>query len=133
MKNGKSKGSNAERQLLHMFWDTGLWGAIRTPGSGSIPLPSPDILASNTKRYLAIECKAVREPRKYFPNEEIDQLVLFAKKFGSEPWIAVRFDREGWFFIRPSEMLRSNGNKFYYVTLDHARSKALSFEKLISF
>ncbi len=128
----KSKGSKAERELLHMFWDTNVWAAIRAPGSGSVPLPSPDILASNTKRYLAIECKSVREPKKYFPNEEIDQLTTFAKKFGAEPWVGVRFDREGWFFLRPKDLLRSEGNNFYYITLEHAHKKCLSFEQLIS-
>lgn len=128
----KKKGSKAERELLHMFWDTGIWAALRAPGSGSVPLPSPDILASNTKRYLAIECKSVREPKKYFPNEEIEQLKLFAARFGSEPWVGVRFDREGWYFIRPSEMLRSEGNNFFYITLEHARKKGLSFDKLVS-
>lgn len=128
----KAKGSKAERELLHMFWNTNIWAAIRAPGSGSIPLPSPDILASNTKRYLAIECKSVRDPKKYFPNEEIEQLVLFAKKFGAEPWVGVRFDREGWFFLKPSTMLRSEGNNFYYITLEHARKIGLSFDKLIS-
>lgn len=128
----KSKGSKAERELLHMFWSTNIWAALRAPGSGSVPLPSPDILASNAKRYLAIECKSVRDPKKYFPNEEIEQLVLFAKRFGAEPWVGVRFDREGWYFLKPTTMLRSEGNNFYYVTLEHAQKKGLSFQQLIS-
>ncbi len=128
----KRKGSKAERELLHMFWNTRIWAALRAPGSGSTPLPSPDILASNTKRYLAIECKSVRDLKKYFPNEEIEQLVLFAKRFGAEPWVGVRFDREGWYFIKPSMMLRSEGNNFYYVTLEHAQKRGISFEQLIS-
>ena len=35
----KSKGSNAERQLLHMFWDAG-WACLRSAGSGSMNHPS---------------------------------------------------------------------------------------------
>ena len=55
---GKKKGINAERELIHMFWAE-KWAAIRVAGSGSSKYPSPDILAGNNLRKLAIECKAI--------------------------------------------------------------------------
>jgi Holliday junction resolvase len=53
----KIKGSNAERELLRMFWASS-WACIRSAGSGSMHFPSPDLLAANKIRRLAIEVKA---------------------------------------------------------------------------
>ena len=94
----KGKGTRAERELIHMFYDEG-WGTLRSAGSGSTPLPSPDIIVSNSKNIFAIECKSVNSKRKYFPPEEISQLKTFSEKFGAIPLIAIRFDRLGWFFV----------------------------------
>ena len=91
----KSKGINAERDLLHKFWSVSSWCAVRVAGSGSMRYPSADILASNKLRKLAIECKTSAEKSKYLPKEDIDQLKKFAGIFGAEPWVAVRFDWVG--------------------------------------
>ena len=96
----KVKGTRVERELFHMFWNHD-WGCVRTAGSGSTPLPAPDLLAGNGHRKLAIECKATGELRQYLTVKEVSELVEFSRKFGAEPWIAVRFDRKDWFFIYP--------------------------------
>ena len=62
----KSKGINGERELIHKFWNTNSWAAVRVAGSGSMKYPSADILASNKLRKLAIECKVIKEHKKYF-------------------------------------------------------------------
>src|SRR3989344_9252047 len=97
MKN-KIKGSNAERELIHLLWEAG-WAALRAAGSGSTPHLCPDILAGNGKRVLAIECKSVRTSRKYFPFEEIHDLIRFSKKVGAEPIVGVRFLKKPWKFF----------------------------------
>ena len=125
----KKKGSNAERELAHMFYKSD-WGSLRAAGSGSTSLPSPDILAGNGKRYLAIECKSIKDNKKYFPEEEIEQLKLFAKTFGAEPWIGIRFDFLKWFFVHIEDIEKSKG-KHYVITLDYAQKKGKSFEELI--
>ena len=61
----KSKGINGERELVHMFWNRG-WACLRIAGSGSSKYPSPDILAGNKLRKLAIECKITKDQKKYF-------------------------------------------------------------------
>ena len=61
----KSRGSNAERDLIHKFWGEG-WAALRAAGSGSSQFPAPDIIASNNVRKLAIEVKLTTELKKYF-------------------------------------------------------------------
>jgi len=125
----KVKGSRYERELLHMFWDTGAWSGIRCPGSGSTPLPSPDLLVTNKTSYLAIECKAIKGRSKYFSEEEIQQLTNFAEAFGALPLIGIRFNGKGWYFLKPEQLKRTK-NKFYVATLDLAQKEAMRFEKL---
>ena len=76
----KAKGSNVERELINMFWESG-WGAIRVAGSGSMRFPSPDVLASNKLRNIAIECKFVNKEKKYFPKERIRVLLENLEQF----------------------------------------------------
>ena len=125
----KRKGSNAERELAHLFHNNE-WAALRAAGSGSTTLPAPDLLVGNGKEYLAIECKSIKSERQYFPKEELEQLRTFAKRFGAEPWIGIRFDFLKWFFIHLDDVEKSKG-KLYVITLDYARKKGKSFEELI--
>ncbi|MFA5888602.1 MAG: Holliday junction resolvase Hjc, partial [Candidatus Nanoarchaeia archaeon] len=91
----KRKGTKAERELFHLFWESG-WGCARVAGSGSTQRPSSDLVAANKeqKRLLAIECKAIGDNAKYFEPEELEQLAQFAAFMGAEPWFAMRFNRE---------------------------------------
>ena len=127
----KQKGSRAERELLSMFWDTGIWGGFRTAGSGSTPLPSPDLLVGNGKRYLAIECKSLKTKAKYLEEQQIKELIEFSKRFGAEPWIGLRFNNVGWFFIQ-HEKLEKTKNGSLIASLEILKNKGLSFNKLIS-
>lgn len=126
--NKKAKGSNFERDLIHSFFANG-WVAIRSAGSGSMQNPSPDIIAGNNLRRLAIECKAVNGTKKYFTKKEVDELVYFANKFGAEAWVAVRFDRIDWFFLNIEDLELKD--RSYFVDVIIAKRKGLSFEQLI--
>jgi len=112
-----------------MFFETGSWIALRAPGSGNVSLPSPDILASNSKRYLAIECKSIKLDYKYFQKKEIDELKEFAKKFGAEAWLGVRFPRIGWYFVRTEDT--KDSGKMVMINLELAKEKGSTFEDLI--
>jgi len=125
---GKSKGSRTERELLHMFWDTKYY-CLRVAGSGSMPLPCPDLLAGKNKRALAVECKSGKATR-YISKEQVRELVQFAKGFGAEPWVAIRFDGMEWRFLQPKQ-LKGKTNKHYALTKDLAFTKGISFLKLI--
>lgn len=125
----KRKGTRAERELAHMFWDTG-WASIRVAGSGSMPVPSPDILAGNGKRALAIECKSIKKTSKYLHKDEIEQLKEFSSRFGAEAWLGVRFDNIGWFFLDLEKLGKTKkGN--YNIPLDLAKKEGLKFDELI--
>lgn len=125
----KSKGINAERDLIHKFWDSKGWCAARVAGSGSMKYPSADILASNKLRKIAIECKTTKDNKKYFLEDEIKQLKDFSDFFGAEPWIAVKFGKEPWFFINIEDLEKTN--KGFAVSLGLAKTKGLLFEEII--
>lgn len=128
LQNKKAKGSNAERDLIHKFNDNN-WVAIRSAGSGSSQYPSPDILAGNNLRRVAIECKSTAEIKKYLTKKEVDELVFFAGKFGAEAWIAIKFDRMNWYFINIEDLDKTE--KSYSIDIPLAKHKGLSFEELI--
>ncbi|MBD3204582.1 Holliday junction resolvase [Candidatus Woesearchaeota archaeon] len=125
----KKKGIDAERDLIHKFWGTGKWCALRTAGSGSMHFPAPDILASNIVRKVAIECKVTKDDKKYFPKDEVKQLKNFSEYFGAEPWIAVKFFRTSWFFLNIEDLRETK--KSYVINKRNAILKGLSLKEFI--
>ena len=127
----KGKGSRTERELVHLFNETNSWAAIRVAGSGLTKDPNPDVLTGNGKRYLAIECKSIKSTTKYLYPEEIKQIVDFATKFGAEPWIAIRFNIKGWYFLKPEDLEKTKSSNSI-ITLRLAEEKGLKFKDIIS-
>lgn len=129
IKISKAKGSRAERELFHMLWNEG-HAVVRSAGSGSTTKPAPDLITSDGSRTFAIECKSIKGDRKYFDVNEIFQLNMFAKVFGAEPWLGIRFDNVGWFFIESKYLKKSKGDSLL-LSLDYMRKKGKNFEELI--
>ncbi len=125
----KKKGTRAERELFDMLWSMG-FSTIRSAGSGSTPRPSPDLIASNGKRVLAIECKSSKKDNIYLTKKEIDELKEFCDLFKAEPWVGARFDNMKWFFLNVENLKRTKKD-YYCVNLDSVRKKGLKFEELI--
>ena len=125
----KKKGCRTERELHHMFWDTNLWASLRVAGSGSTTVPAPDLLVGNKNRKLAIECKSGKDKR-YLIKKEVDELKLFADKFGAEAWIGARFNNVDWLFLKPDDLGISKGEN-YFISIDLAKKKGISFQELI--
>lgn len=125
----KRKGSKAERELFHMFWDNG-WGCARIAGSGSTQKPASDLIAGNANRLLAVECKSISSKSYYFTKEDINQLGTFAASLGAEPWVAMRFDNKGWFFVHLNNIKESKGDSFV-ISFDFAEKHGLKFEEAI--
>ncbi len=126
--NTKAKGTKGERELVKVFNENN-WVCIRAAGSGSSRYPSPDILAGNAMRRVAIECKVTKDTKKYLLNEEIEQLRTFANKFGAEGWIGVRFPSEPWYFLMLEDI--ENTGKCWLVSLELAKRKGLEVEELL--
>lgn len=125
----KKKGSRTERELFDMFWSAD-WSCVRIAGSGSTPKPSPDLIAGNGKKVLAIECKSTKKDYKYLNKEQVEELKLFSKKFGAEPWIGIRFNNLGWYFLQPKKLRKVKGGNLM-VSKELAKKSGLSFKELI--
>lgn len=125
----KQKGSNAERELIELFWKSG-WAAHRIAGSGSSRFPSPDVIAGNFKKKFAIECKATKSSNQYVSKEQAKALQNFSEIFGAEPWIGVRFDREDWYFV-PLQEMKLTPQDNLVLNLNKAKLLGLKFEELI--
>lgn len=123
----KSRGIAGERELVHKFWANG-WACIRVAGSGSSKYPSPDLLAGNNLRKLAIECKLVKNMDKYFSREELDDLKTFSVKFGAEAWVAIKFKGFDWLFINLEDLKVTD--KGFSINFETAKQKGLSFDNL---
>src|SRR3989344_3893780 len=125
----KGKGSRTERELVQLFKDNN-WAAIRVAGSGLTSDQNTDVIAGNGKRHLAIECKSVKGKYKHLYSEQIEDLIKFSKNFGAEPWIAIRFNVKGWYFLKPENLTKTKTN--LSVSLKLAEEKGLKFSKLIN-
>jgi len=124
----KSKGINAERELVHMFWAQNI-PCIRVAGSGSSKYPCPDIILGTPKKKICIECKTSKSKTLYLTKEEISQLNTFSKEFGIDAYIAIKFNKEPWRFYTQSSLKKSD--KFYVVSLEQGKKDWLCFQDMV--
>ncbi|MEK6830424.1 MAG: Holliday junction resolvase Hjc [Nanoarchaeota archaeon] len=128
MPKNKEKGSKAERELFQLFIENN-YRAVRVAGSGVMESADCDLIAgkSGGKKYC-IEVKTSKKPVRYITKEQVSNFIIFSEIFGLKPVIAVRFNREGWFFINPikQKILEDTGKNFV-ITLEKARKKGKRF------
>lgn len=121
----KAKGSKAERELLDILTQNG-WRAARVAGSGVNDNSPCDLFAAKLgKRGFVIEAKSSKKSNIYITKEQISDFVLFSQMIGLSPVIALRFNREGWFFINPNQ-LKDTG-KYWAVSLETAKTEGKRF------
>ena len=130
IRNKKAKGTQAERELVHRFWEEENWVCIRVAGSGSSKYPSPDILASNGVKKIVMEVKVVSSTKKYFTGQEIRDLNYFANKFAAQSWVGIRFSENQWYFL-PTEELEETASGYYAIDLISMKRKGFTFEEMI--
>lgn len=123
----KHKGANAERELYHMFVSNS-YAAVRAAGSGMMENTSCDLIAGKKGKKYCVECKASKDTLKYITKKQIEEFLVFSDVFGLEPVIAVRFNREGWFFIHPKNLKDSGKN--WCVSLELAKDKGKRFGEM---
>lgn len=123
----KSKGSNAERELYQMFIDE-CFRAVRVAGSGVMENASCDLIAGKPGKKYAIECKSSKSTLKYITKTQIEDFLIFSEIFGLIPIIAVRFNRNGWFFLNPQDLEDSGKN--LVVSLNSAKKKGKRFSQM---
>jgi len=124
----KKRGSDAERELLHLLSSRG-FAVARVAGSGMIEETNCDLFAGNKKKRYAIEVKLSAEDKKYLRSEQIQGLVDFAEKFGLSPLVAIKFLRQGWWFIEPEKLDKTD--KALAISLDDIKKRGKSFEEIV--
>lgn len=125
MPKNKAKGSKIERELFMKFIENG-FRVVRVAGSGVMENADCDLIAGKKGNgKYAIEVKSSKKPFKYISKEQIESFMIFSEIFGLTPVVALRFDREGWLFIKPN-MLRDAG-KNWTITIEEAKEKGKKF------
>lgn len=127
MKNPKKRGSDVERELLHLLWEKG-YAALRIAGSGSMHYDAADIVASDGKNIFVIEIKLM-DKTKYIRNSQVKELRNLANRFNAFPIIALKVKRKGWFFIKPEDMEKKGKN--FFISFEMLRMLNRKFFKKI--
>jgi len=124
------KGDRRERELVNQL-DAAGFAVMRAPASGSATdRDLPDVLAGDDGRFYAIEAKSSAGDPIYLSGEEVEALIYFAQNFGAKARIAVRFDREDWYFFHPGDLYTTDGGN-YRVKKETALADGTDFEELV--
>lgn len=125
MPKNKAKGSKIERELFTKFIDDNRYRVVRVAGSGTMENAECDLIAGKSGAKYCIEVKSSKKPVKYISKEQIQKFLVFAEIFELQPVIALRFNREGWLFVNPSDLKDSGKN--FAITLEEAKEKGKKF------
>lgn len=125
MPKNKQKGSKIERELFQKFIENN-YRAVRVAGSGIMENADCDLIAGKSGKKYCIEVKSSKKPVKYISKKQIESFIIFSEIFRLKPVIAMRFNREGWFFLHP-KYLRNTEGKNFVVTLEDAKKKGKKF------
>jgi len=129
MANSNAKGDRRERELVNALDERG-FAVMRAPASGSATdRELPDVLAGDGDVFYAIEAKSSAGRPIYLNGEEVEALVYFARNFGAKPRVAVRFDREDWYFFHPADLHVTDGGN-YRVKKETALAEGVDMEEL---
>ena len=123
----KQKGSKAERELYQMIVDNA-HRAVRVAGSGMMDNADCDLIAGKKGKKYAIEVKSTKKPIKYITKEQIENFMIFSEIFGLKPLLALRFNREGWFFLSPKKL--ENSGKYWKISLENCRKIGKRFAQI---
>jgi len=124
------KGDRRERELVNQLDEAG-FAVMRAPASGSATdRDLPDVLAGDNGRFYAIEAKSSAGDPIYLTGEEVEALIYFAQNFGANARIAVRFDREDWYFFHPGDLYTTDGGN-YRVKKETALADGTDFKELV--
>ncbi len=124
----KKKGSNAERELLLMFFNSG-FAAARVAGSGSSSLPTPDIIVIKENKGYAIECKTKSGEYLNIKEEQIKELETWEKLSGNKAYVAWRLTKNEWYFLHYKEMKKTK--KAFSIKKEEIKEKGQIFNDFI--
>ena len=107
-----------------MFIDNS-WRAVRVAGSGMMENTACDLIAGKKGKKYCVEVKASKKPVKYITKKQIEEFMIFSEIFGLKPMIAIKFNRQGWFFLKPKYLVDSGKN--FNISLELAKRKGKRF------
>lgn len=123
----KKRGSDAERELLHLL--SKKFAVARVAGSGMIKETSCDLLAGNGKKRYAIEVKISSNHKKYFNKDQIQEFINFSRNFGLKPILAIKFLRKGWYFIGPEYLKKTK--KALTISFEDIQKKGKNLKEFL--
>jgi Holliday junction resolvase len=122
----KSKGAKVERELYQIFIDN-CFRAVRVAGSGTMENASCDLIAGKKGQKYCIEVKSCKGEYKYISKAQVEDFMIFSEVFELTPIIAVRFNREGWFFLKPQDL--EDVGKNFSVSLELSKKRGKKFSQ----
>jgi Holliday junction resolvase len=124
----KRKGSNAERELLLSLYNK-KYAVSRVAGSGSSPLPTPDIIALKNKKAYAIECKTKKGKYLNIKKTQIEELKIWEKLSSFKSYVAWRIAKNKWYFVHISKLKETK--KAYSIKKEEIIEKGIDFDTFI--
>ncbi len=121
------KGASAERELLNSLYDRG-YAVIRAAGSGVNAL-GPDLVVLKNNVAIAFECKSGYKSGLSIEEEQYKKITEWAERTTFPIYVAWRINREGWFFILPSELRKTERHRV--ITPREARAINRSLEAVL--
>ena len=88
-----------------------------------------DLLVAREDERYAIECKVTNKDKKYLDVEQIKNLVEFSKLFGVDPIIAIKFNRNGWHFVRPNQLIKTQ--KGFVMSLEEIKKSGKPLKNFV--
>lgn len=121
------KGAAAERELLNDLYGKG-FAVIRAAGSGVNAL-GPDLVVLKGDKAIAFECKSGYEGGLSIQEIQYQKMVEWQERSSFPIYVAWRINREGWFFILPHEMRKTESHRV--ITRREAKSINRSLESVL--
>lgn len=121
------KGAAAERELLNDLYEKG-FAVIRAAGSGVNAL-GPDVVVLKGDKAIAFECKSGYEGGLSIEEIQYQKIVEWQERSSFPIYVAWRINREGWFFILPHEMRKTETRRV--LTQREARAINRSLESVL--
>lgn len=109
------------------------FACVRVAGSGLMSHSSQasddscDLLAGKFKKKYAIEVKSCKSRKRYLDKQQIENFLIFSEIFGLQPIIAIKFNRQGWFFMKPKDIERTKTG--LAVSLETAKKRGMTFDE----
>ncbi len=133
----RDKGFRAERALANKLWALG-FAVVRggASGGGVRKRFVPDIVAMRNGKILIVEVK-YRSKEEAIPIEleRAKRLLDFAQRAGGEAFIAVKYGRREWRFIKLSEALQAANNcdcsRYIYIKPELIKRRGLTLRQVV--